>query len=101
MATLILTINSELMQRKDMDLLDKLIVSYIANWESRGSVCFAKDGFFEILLGVTRDEVTFSLIKLEERGLIKQIRGTGGRVLKTAKAIPDRVECTVGDIFEI
>ena len=101
MANLILSVNSVWMHDPELDLLDKLLLSYIANWESRGNVCFAKDDFFENLLGVTRDEVSFSLIKLEERGKIQQIRGIGGRVLKVVTQAPKKPVCAEIDIFEI
>ena len=101
MANLILSVNSVWMHDPELDLLDKLILSYISNWESRGNVCFAKDDFFEDLLGVSRDAVSFSLAKLEERGKITQIRGTGGRVLKIANRPSTPVIKCDFDIFEI
>lgn len=101
MANLLLSVNSLWMHDPELDLLDKLIVSYIANWESRGNVCFAKDDLFENLLGVSKDAVSFSLIKLEERGRIEQIKGIGGRVLKTVKKETVPVVLPEIDIFEI
>lgn len=85
MAQRLIAINPEVMQDKRLELLDKLILSYVKDWENKSAACFAKDGMFAYLFGVQDNEVFFSLIKLEALGLIEQISGTGGRLIRTKK----------------
>lgn len=101
MATLIIAVNHDVMQNPRLELLDKLILSYVINWEQRSKACFAKDGFFAGLFGVSQTEVTFSLVKLEVLGLIDQIYGTGGRLIKsiTKEKVPGPEQ--EKDIFEL
>jgi hypothetical protein len=74
------------MRDPSLDLLDKLILSYVSNWEDKGKSCFAKDGFFASLFGVSDMEVRFSLHKLEALQKIDQICGTGGRLIRIKKS---------------
>lgn len=85
MAQRLIAINPEVMQDKRLELLDKLILSYVKDWEFKNACCFAKDGMFAYLFGVQDNEVFFSLIKLEALGLIEQISGTGGRLIRSKK----------------
>jgi len=101
MANLILAVNPTVMCDPRLDLLDKLIVSYVSNWEERNSCCFAKDGFLAALFGVPEGDVTYSLIKLETLQIIEQIRGTGGRLIKTKKVQTTLTPVQEKDIFDI
>jgi hypothetical protein len=101
MANLILAVNSDVMQDPHLDLLDKLILSYILNWEERNLSCFAKDGFLAALFGVPECEVTYSLIKLETLQFIEQIRGTGGRLIRSKKQQTKLAPVQEKDVFDI
>jgi len=84
-----------------LDLLDKLLVSYVSTWEERKSCCFAKDGFLAALFGVPEGDVTYSLIKLEALQIIEQIRGTGGRLIKIKKTEATPTPVQEKDVFDI
>ena len=101
MAKLILTVDHAVMQDPRLDLLDKLILSYVINWESKSAKCFAKDGFFASLFGVKDSEVRFSLHKLEAYKLIEQIVGTGGRLIRTPKKENLSTPAQTINIFDI
>lgn len=101
MATLVLAVSPAVMQDPRLELLDKLILSYVLNWEERGKSCFAKDGFFAGLYGVSDDEVRFSIFKLEAYKLITCIVGTGGRLIKSVKTENCPAPVVEKDIFEI
>jgi hypothetical protein len=100
MSTLILAIKQDYFKDEALDLLDRLILSYVSHWEDRGSVCYAKDQFFSQLFNVKQEVILSHLALLEARGYITQVRGMGGRVIKTVETL--KVEsCNVDDIFEI
>jgi len=101
MAKLILTVDHAVMQDPRLDLLDKLILSYVINWEEKNKACFAKDGFFAALFGVTENEVRFSQHKLEALKIIDQITGTGGRLIKSVRQEIPTTPDLIKDVFEI
>lgn len=87
------------MQDSRLDLLDKLILSYVSTWEQKGKVCYAKDGFFSSLFGESEDAVTYSILKLHTLKLLHMVKGPGGRVLQTLDSIARQEEREI-DIFE-
>ena len=99
MATIIIAVNHDVMHHPKLKLLDKLILSYVLNWESKGKSCYAKDGFFAGLFGISEQDIRYSLFKLEALNLINCLPGIGGRLIRTAKKeiiiTPDK------DIFEL
>ena len=101
MAKLILSVDHAVMQDSRLDLIDKLILSYVKNWEERNSVCFAKDGFFAGLFGEKDSVIRFSLHKLEALKLIEQISGTGGRLIRTPKSQETASPLPIKDVFEL
>jgi hypothetical protein len=101
MAKLILTVDHDVMHDPNLELLDKLILSYILNWEEKNLTCFAKDGFFASLFGEKDALVRFSLHKLESLKKIEQISGTGGRLIRSIKKEKTVSPVTAKDIFEV
>ena len=97
----LIAIDPEVMSNKKLDLLDKLLLCYVLDWENKNSVCFAKDLFFSLLFGVSEAEVLISLYKLEGMGLIQQISGTGGRLIKSIKTQTEVIPWQDLDIFEL
>lgn len=100
MGNLILSVNPEHMSDTRLDLLDKLILSYISTWEQKGLTCFAKDDLFSKLFGEPRDKIYFSLLYMEKLKLITQVSGNGGRLLKINKQISNEIEHDNRDIFD-
>jgi len=99
MNNLLLSVNPEHMHNPKLDLLDKLILSYVSTWEQKGLVCYAKDSFFTQLFGEPEGHIQFSLAKLESLQLLHVVRGPGGRVLQTIKSLNVETQ-NVTDIFE-
>ena len=97
----LIAIDPEVMSNKKLDLLDKLLLCYVLDWEKKNSVCFAKDQFFSLLFGVSEAEVLIALHKLEGLGLIKQIAGTGGRLIKSVPTQTEVIPWQDLDIFQI
>ena len=92
--------DQKIFSRSDLDLLEKLILCYVKDWESKGLACYAKDGFFAQFFGVSLDAVNLSLVNLERLGLIQQLKGNGGRIIKSldeVKSIPQ----TEIDVFDL
>ena len=100
MSRLYMSLDPVAMQDPRLDMLDKVLYSYITSWEDKRQVCFAKDGFLANLLGVSDAQVTFSLIKMENIGLIAIVRGSGGRVLQSIPKIIEEVQKNEPDIFD-
>ena len=100
MSRLYMSLDPVAMQDPRLDMLDKVLYSYITSWEDKRQVCFAKDGFLANLLGVSDAQVTFSLIKMENIRLIAIVRGQGGRVLRSVPKTQQYVENNDTDIFE-
>lgn len=88
MSRLYMSLDPVAMQDSRLDMLDKILYSYVTSWEEKGQVCFAKDGVLSTCLGVSHSQVSFSLVKMEAMGLLEIVRGPGGRVLKS---IPQEV----------
>lgn len=86
MKNLILSVNPKYMGDHRLELLDKLILSYVSTWEQKGKICFAKDYFFAYLFGEKNDTITFSILKLQELGLLHVVKSPGGRLLQTIDA---------------
>ena len=87
------------MSQKELDLLDKLVLSYVKNWESKGLPCFAKNSLFAQIFGESEDAISLSIAKL---GAMKKLRVTqvpGGRLLQYEIPIPVSTEDV--DLFEI
>jgi hypothetical protein len=101
MAKLILAVDHDVMHDPSLELLDKLILSYVLNWEEKKLSCFAKDGFFASLFGEKDSAVRFSLHKLEALRKIEQVTGTGGRLIRSVKQDPVKREITITDVFKI
>lgn len=101
MATRLIAIDSDIMSNPKLDLLDKLLLGYVSDWESKGSVCFAKDRFFTQLFGVGESEIMISLYKLEGLGFIEQFSGNGGRLIKTKKSQITPTPYQDLDIFQL
>lgn len=100
MSTLILTLKQEYFQDETLDIIDRLILSYVSTWEEKGKTCFAKDQFFSRLFNVPEDYISLSLIKLETTGYITQVKGTGGRLIRTNQRIKQDIADSSFDIFE-
>ena len=100
MSTLILAVKQEYFQDEALDIIDRLILSYVSTWEDKNRTCFAKDQFFAMLFNVKEDFIILSLIKLETLGYITQVRGTGGRLIKTCELIRKELQDTDFDVFD-
>jgi hypothetical protein len=98
-STLILAVKQVYFQNESLDIIDRLILSYVSHWEERGSVCYAKDQFFSQLFNVKQEVILSHLSMLESRGYITQVRGMGGRVIKTVETVTQEVNNDL-DIFE-
>jgi hypothetical protein len=101
MAQRLIAFNFAVMADPRLDLLDKLILSYIKDWELKGRPCFAKDGFFASFFGVGDGEILLSLLRLESLGLIEQIVGTGGRLIRSKKTENSPAPEIKKDVFEL
>ena len=100
MSNLILSIDPQYMHDSRLDLLDKIILSYVSTWEKKRQVCFAKDDLFYKITGEPENKIRFSLAKLETLNLLAIVRGNGGRVLTTIKSIAEETPENVTDIFD-
>jgi len=92
--------DQEIFSRPDLDLLEKLILSYVKDWESKGLACYAKDGFLAGFFGVSLDAVNLSLVNLERLGLIEQVKGSGGRIIKSLQSVKQESP-KVLDVFDL
>jgi hypothetical protein len=101
MATLIIAVNQDVMHHPKLKLLDKLILSYVLNWESKGKSCYAKDGFFAGLFGVAEQDIRYSLFKLEALNLINCLSGIGGRLIRSERTEKTLDPVQEKDIFEL
>ena len=99
MSTLILSVKREYFEDEALDIIDRLILSYVSTWEEKNKVCFAKDRFFASLFNVKEEIILSHLILLEGRGYITQINGMGGRIIKTVENVRQEVDKEL-DIFE-
>lgn len=99
MKQLLIPMCPHIMANRQLDLLDKLILSYVKNWESKGQVCFAKNSFFSELFGETQDAISFSISKLVTLKLLRCTQVPGGRCLQYEIPIP--VEQPEINVFEI
>ncbi len=99
MKNLILSVNPKYMGDHRLELLDKLILSYVSTWEQKGKICFAKDYFFAYLFGEKNDTINFSILKLQELQLLHVVKGPGGRVLQTIDAAIPEEKIDI-DIFD-
>jgi hypothetical protein len=99
MATLILAIKQDYFKDEALDLIDRLILSYVSTWEEKGKCCYAKDQFFSKLFNVKQEVILSHLAILEARGYITQVFGIGGRVIKTVERIKPEPSIDL-DIFE-
>jgi len=88
-----------IMSNRNLDLLDKLILSYVKNWESKGLPCFAKNSFFKELFGESEDAISFSITKLGALKLLRINSVPGGRLLQYEIPLPV-VQADL-DVFEI
>lgn len=99
MKTLLIPMCPHIMSQRGLDLLDKLILSYVKNWESQGLPCFAKNPLFAQIFGESEDAISLSIAKL---GAMKKLRITsvpGGRLLQYEIPIPVPTEDV--DLFQI
>jgi len=87
------------MSNPHLDLLDKLILSYVKNWESKGLPCFAKNSFFKELFGESEDAISLSIAKLGAMKLLRINQVPGGRHIQYEIPIPV-VQADL-DIFQI
>jgi hypothetical protein len=99
MATLILAIKQDYFKDEALDLIDRLILSYVSTWEEKGKLCYAKDQFFSQLFNVKQEVILSHLVILEARGYITQTFGMGGRIIKTVETVKKQVNTDL-DIFE-
>ena len=99
MKQLLIPMCPHIMANRQLDLLDKLILSYVKNWESKGQICFAKNSFFSELFGETQDAISFSISKLVTLKLLRCTQVPGGRCLQYEIPIP--VEQPEINVFEI
>jgi hypothetical protein len=99
MSTLILAIKRDYFKDEALDLIDRLILSYVSTWEEKGKCCFAKDQFFSNLFNVKQEVILSHLVILEARGYITQVCGMGGRIIKTVERIKPEPSIDL-DIFE-
>ena len=91
----------EVMSDPRLDLLDKLLLSYIYNWEEKNLTCYAKNDFFAKLYGVSEDSISFALNKLDTLGLLELTNVPGGRSIKSKKLTSLSQPEVDLDIFEI
>ena len=99
MSTLILAIKQDYFKDEALDLIDRLILSYVSTWEEKGRTCFAKDQFFSNLFTVKQEVILSHLVILEARGYIAQTFGMGGRIIKTVERKKPEPSIDL-DIFE-
>ena len=99
MSTLILAVKQEYFQDEALDIIDRLILSYVSTWEDKNRTCFAKDQFFSKLFNVKPEVILGHLAILEARGYIAQTFGMGGRIIKTVERIKPEPSIDL-DIFE-
>lgn len=99
MSTLILAIKQDYFKDEALDLIDRLILSYVSTWEEKGKLCFAKDQFFSKLFNVEQEVILSHLVILEARGYIAQTFGMGGRIIKTVERKKPEPSIDL-DIFE-
>lgn len=99
--TLLIPMVPEVMGHPSLELLDKLLLSYIRNWESKSQTCYAKNDFFSKLFGETEDAISFSILKLQTLGFVEITQVPGGRCIKSKiiVSLPQTEEDT--DIFKI
>ena len=101
MSNLILSVNPKYMGDHRLELLDKLILSYVSTWEQKGRVCFAKDFFFAYLFGEKNETINFSILKLQELNLLHVVKSPGGRLLQTIDgAVPTENNTDNLDVFD-
>jgi hypothetical protein len=99
MKTIFIPMCPYIMSEKGLDLLDKLVLSYVKNWESKGLPCFAKNSLLGQLFGESEDAISLSIAKL---GAMKKLRITsvpGGRLIQYEIPIPVSTEDV--DLFQI
>jgi hypothetical protein len=99
MSTLILAVKRVYFEDQALDLIDRLILSYVSTWEDKGKCCYAKDQFFSNLFNVKQEVILSHLVILEARGYITQVFGMGGRIIKTVERIKPEPSIDL-DIFE-
>jgi hypothetical protein len=99
MSTLILAVKRVYFEDQALDLIDRLILSYVSTWEEKGKSCFAKDQFFSKLFNVEQEVILYHLVLLEGRGYITQVIGMGGRIIKTVERKKPEPSIDL-DIFE-
>ena len=99
MKQLLIPMCPHIMANRQLDLLDKLILSYIKNWESKGQTCYAKNSFFSELFGESQDAISLSIAKLVALKLLRSTTVPGGRCLQYEIPIP--VQQPEINIFEI
>jgi hypothetical protein len=100
MSNLILAIKQEYFQDQSLDIIDRLILSYVSHWEEKGRNCFTKDGLLAKLFNVTEESILTRLVILENRGYIEQVKGMGGRIIKIKSKEFKKTELDL-DIFNI
>lgn len=99
--TLLIPMVPRVMGDTRLELLDKLLLSYVYNWENRGQICYSKNDFFANLFGVTPDAISFSVRKLETLKLVEITNVPGGRSIKSKEFIQSAQLQNEIDIFEI
>lgn len=97
---LLLSIDLEIMSNEKLGLLDKLIFSYISNWEQKAGHCFVKEDTLSKITGENLDDIQTSIQKLVDLKLINQVKGIGGHMLKVRQPDTNLVAADM-DIFVI
>lgn len=99
--SLLLAIDLEIMSHPDLGLLDKLILSYIKNWEQKSGHCFIKDDTLSLITGENLEEIQKCIAKLVDLNLIYELKGIGGRALRIKEAGSNLVIQPDLDVFAI
>lgn len=99
--SLLLAVDLEIMAHPDLGLLDKLLFSYISNWEKKSGHCFVKDDTLSLITGENGDEVQKSIDKLKSLNLVSELKGIGGRLLRVKEAESNLVTQPDLDVFAI
>ena len=99
--TLILAVDLEIMAHPDLGLLDKLVFSYILNWEKKSGHCFIKDDTLSLITGENVEEIQKSIQRLVDLNLIYELKGLGGRALRAKEAESNLVTQPDLDVFAI
>jgi len=99
MKQLLIPMCPHITSNRQLDLLDKLILSYVKNWEAKGQICYAKNSFFSELFGESQDAISLSIAKLGALKLLRVANVPGGRCLQYEIPIPVQTEEI--NVFEI